>query len=199
MLYKAAHIIRAHIPWLWVWLNAVNSTLFALRFAKRLRQIPSIIKQHSCAHRTIEPLSASNIDAATRMFESQPESCYEHFRPHAFDRTTLLRLSRDKAFMAFIVVDGDEAIGYFFLRGSFTGKCFRGYMTDIGHRRMGINRIMGQCSTSIAQALGIPMYGSISPQNIASMESAKAVNDIKIISTLDNGDYYVEYLPKQQS
>ncbi len=43
------------------------------------------------------------------------------------------------------------------------------------------------------------MYGSISPHNIASMESAKAVNDIKIISTLDNGDYYVEYLPKQQS
>lgn len=173
--------------------------MFAIRYAKRLRQVPSIIERHSCAHRTIEPLSASNIDAATRMFESQPESSYEHFRPHAFDQATLLRLSQDKAFLAFLVIDGHEPVGYFFLRCSFTGKCFRGYMTDINHRRMGINRIMGLCSTSIAQALGIPMYGSISPQNIASMESAKAVNDIKIISTLDNGDYYVEYLPKQQS
>lgn len=199
MLYKAAHIIRANCPWLWTWLNKANSTLFAIRFAKRLRQMPSIIERHSCAHRTIEPLAAGNIDAALRMFDSQPESSYEHFKPHAFDQATLLRLSHDKAFLAYLVTDDGEPVGYFFLRCSFTGKCFRGYMTDISHRRMGINRIMGLCSTSIAQALGIPMYGSISPHNIASMESAKAVNDIKIISTLDNGDYYVEYLPKQQS
>ncbi len=199
MLYKAAHIIRDRCPFLWSWLNKTNSLLFALRYAQRLKQVPHIIEKNSCVHRTIESLSSANIDKAVRMFESQPESCYEFFRPHAFDSDTMLGLCRDKAFLAFLVTDGNEAVGYFFLRCSFTGKCFRGYMTDIGHRRTGINRIMGLCSTDIATALGIPMYGSISPLNTASMASAKAVNDIKIISTLANGDYYVEYRPKQQS
>ena len=37
------------------------------------------------------------------------------------------------------------------------------------------------------------MFGTIAPENIASMKSAQAANDIQIIETLPNGDYYVEY------
>jgi hypothetical protein len=40
------------------------------------------------------------------------------------------------------------------------------------------------------------MFGTISPNNEASMKSAQAVNDVKIIETLKNGDYYLEYIPR---
>jgi hypothetical protein len=48
----------------------------------------------------------------------------------------------------------------------------------------------------VNEALGLRMFGSISPENTASMAAAKSVNEVKILETLENGDYYVEFLPK---
>lgn len=141
-------------------------------------------------------LSPLNINLAADFFAAQPKEAYEFFRPHGFDQKSLLRLCRNKGFLAYLVMDGENVVGYFFLRCFFTGKCFRGYMTDYKHRRMGINRFMGEYATHIAMGLGIRMFGSISPHNEASMKSAQSVNDVKILQTLDNGDYFVEYLPK---
>lgn len=142
-------------------------------------------------------LSPLNVNLAVDFFKAQPEEAFEFFRPHAFDRKSLLRLCRNKGFLAYLVMDGDKVVvGYFFLRCFFTGKCFRGYITDYRHRRMGINRVMGEVATNIALHLNLRMYGSISPRNKASMLSAQAVNEVKILQTLENGDYYVEYLPK---
>ena len=69
-------------------------------------------------------------------------------------------------------------------------------MTDFRWRRKGINKLMNQCATEISSFLGLHVYGTIAPENIASMKSAQAANDVKIIETLRNGDYLVEYLPK---
>ena len=56
---------------------------------------------------------------------------------------------------------------------------------------------MGVAMTKVAQHLNLRMFGSISPENYASMASAKASNDIKIHKTLENGYYYIEFLPKK--
>ena len=143
-------------------------------------------------------LSPLNVNLAVGFFSAQPSEAFEFFRPHGFDEDSLLRLCKNKGFLAYLVMDGEEIVGYFFLRCFFTGKCFRGYMTDYRHRQMGINRLMGEFATNVAVALGLRMYGSISPRNVASMKSAQAVNEGKILKTLDNGDYLVEYLPKGQ-
>lgn len=142
-------------------------------------------------------LSPLNVNLAVDFFAAQPKEAFRFFRPHGFDQASLLRLCRNKGFLAFLVLQDERVVGYFFLRSFFTGKCFRGYMTDYEHRRMGINRVMGLAATNIAMSLGLRMFGSISPENQASMLSAQAVNDVKILQTLENGDYLVEYLPKK--
>ena len=76
------------------------------------------------------------------------------------------------------------------------GKCFRGYMVDYRWRNRGISKLTAKVMTDIATMLEIPSYGTIAPENMASMKSQGAVNDIKIIEQLANGDYYVEYCPK---
>ena len=53
--------------------------------------------------------------------------------------------------------------------------------------------------TKVAVATGIRMFGTISPDNYASLASSKAVNETRIVETLDNGYYYIEYLPKNES
>ena len=141
-------------------------------------------------------LSPLNVKQAVCFFSAQPIEAFEFFCPHGFDEKSLLQLCKNKGFLAYLVMDGENVVGYFFLRCFFTGKCYRGYMTDYHHRRMGINRLMGEYATNVAVALGLRMYGSISPRNEASMKSAQAVNEIKILKTLGNGDYFVEYLLK---
>ncbi len=70
-------------------------------------------------------------------------------------------------------------------------------MTDYRWQRRGINKMMNLCATEISSLLGLRVFGTIAPDNIASMKSAQTANDIHIVEILPNGDYYVEYRPKK--
>jgi hypothetical protein len=174
----------------------VNSFLFSLRYGKKAKCIPPILQKYSHDEFRIEALAPSNVEALAIFFSEQPEESFSYFKPHGFDISSLKKLANDKSFLAYVVLADNAIVGYFFLRGFFMGKCYRGYITDYRWRRKGINKLMGLCATDIAVLLNIPMFGTISPDNEASMKSAQVVNDVKIIETLKNGDYYVEYIPR---
>lgn len=188
---------------MWNLIGYINSFLFGLRYSRYDNAITEILKKYSDGnvvkghHLRFEVLGKDNISALVKMFSEQPENAFEFFRPHEFDSQTLRHLAADKSFLAFVVMADNKAVGYFFQRSFFWGKSFRGYMTDCRWQRLGINRLMNLCATEISSLLGLDVFGSISPRNIASMKSAQSANDIRIIKTLDNGDYYVQYLPKK--
>lgn len=184
MLYKLAHVLRNRFPWVWEMVEQLNGWLFACRYSRGLRHDMCGVDYKEFNFKVVR-LSPLNVNLAVDFFKAQPEEAFEFFRPHAFDRKSLKHLCRNKGFLAYLVMDGDDVVGYFFLRCFFTGKCFRGYITDYRHRRMGVNRIMGVVATNIALHLNLRMYGSISPRNKASMLSAQAVNEVKILQTLE--------------
>ena len=213
MLYRIAHILRDKFPWIWESIGVINSFLFALRYGKRMKKIKGILKSFSLSSNqtseetsksslfNIEALTKENVSLLSRMFAEQPASAFDFFKPHGFGDKSLSKLISDKSFLAYIVIVNNDdnqpvCVGYFFQRSFFWGKSFRGYMTDFRWRRKGINKLMNQCATGISSFLGLHVYGTIAPENIASMKSAQAANDVKIIETLRNGDYLVEYLPK---
>ena len=213
MLYRIAHILRDKLPWIWESIGVINSFFFVLIYGKRMKKIKGIPKSFSLSSNqtseetsksslfNVEALTKENVSLLSRMFAEQPASAFDFFKPHSFDDKSLSKLIRDKSFLAYIVtVNNDDnrpvCVGYFFQRSFFWGKSFRGYMTDFRWRRKGINKLMNQCATEISSFLGLHVYGTIAPENIASMKSAQAANDVKIIETLRNGDYLVEYLPK---
>ncbi|WP_369916876.1 transcriptional regulator [Prevotella sp. oral taxon 376] len=174
-------------------------------------QIPLILDKYKTKQYLIAALDETNIPLLASMFARQPKEAFAYFRPHGFDAASLKILAKDKSFLAFMVIEPPrnsiiaddknestepEVIGYFFMRSYFWGKCFRGYMTDCRHRRMGINKMMNQCATEIASCLQMETYGTISRNNIASLKSAEAVNEVRVIKEFPNGDMYVQYLPK---
>ena len=55
---------------------------------------------------------------------------------------------------------------------------------------------MGNVINEIVIALDMRLFTTISPDNFASLASTKAVNDIRIVRTLENGYYYIECTPK---
>ena len=209
MLYKIAHILRDKLPWIWDIIGIINSFLFGLRYGSKMKNIQNILSHftktideagNTLSYR-IESLGKDNLPMLAKMFAEQPASAFDFFKPHGFDELSLNRLAKDKSFLAYIVVaegavQQKVCVGYFFQRSFFWGKSFRGYMTDYRWQRRGINKMMNLCATEISSLLGLRVFGTIAPENIASMKSAQTANDIQIIETLPNGDYYVEYKPK---
>lgn len=195
MLYALAHFLRDKCPWIWDLVERFNSFLFSIRYGRRLKQLPEILERYQDEY-SIELIERKHLDDLTRFFQEQPGEAFEFFRPHAFDWKTLRKLQKNKAFLSFVVQKDNTIVGYFFLRCYFLGKCFRGYMVDYRWRNRGISKLTAKVMTDVATMLEIPSYGTIAPDNMASMKSQGAVNDIKIIEQLANGDYYVEYCPK---
>ncbi len=198
MLYKLAHILRDKFGFLWNIIEWCNAFVFALTHKSSLQKIPAILNEYSEQY-TLRMATLADVAQLATFFAEQPDEAFKFFKPHAFDEKTLSKIIRNRAFLTFLVLDGDKIVGYFFLRCFMNGKCFKGYMVADSHKGRGIAKLEGLAMNKINEVLGLRMFGSISPENPASMAVAKAVNEVKILSTLDNGDYYIEFLPKAVS
>jgi len=198
MLYKLAHILRDKFGFIWNIIEWANAFIFALTHKSALQKIPGILQECSGQFTLRVAAPADAVPLAT-FFTEQPDEAFKFFKPHAFDEKALSKIIRNKAFLTFLVLDGEKIVGYFFLRCFVNGKCFKGYIVDNSYMGRGIAKLEGLAMNKINEVLGLRMFGSISPKNPASMAVAKAVNEVKILSTLDNGDYYIEFLPKAVS
>ena len=196
MLYKLAHILRDRLGFVWNMVEWLNALVFAAMHKKQLAKIPEILHEFSDRF-TLREAALTDVAPLAKFFADQSEDAFKFFKPHEFDEKTLTRIIRNRAFLTFLVLDGETLVGYFFLRCFVNGKCFRGRIVDYRWRNKGIAKKMGLVMNEIVSLLRMRLFGSISPDNYASLQSTKAVNDIRIIKTLDNGYYYIEYLPKR--
>lgn len=196
MLYEIAHFIKDKCSLLWDAVEWGNSYVFSSLHKKALQVVPQLLESISNDTFTIRVTEDSDTNKLEKFFAEQPESSFEYFKPHDFDRKSIQKILRNKAFLTFVVTEHDNIVGYFFLRAFVNGKCFRGKIVDYRWRNKGIAKQMGIATNCIAKHLGLRMFASISPDNYASLASSKAVNDVRIVKTLDNGYYYIEYAPK---
>lgn len=196
MLYELAHAIKERCGFLWDAIEWGNAQVFSLMYRKGLKRIPEILEKHSSEF-TLRLASLDDAPNMAKFFAEQPEESFKFFKPHGFDEKSLKKIIANKAFITFLVLSGETIVGYFFLRSFVNGKSFRGKIVDYRWQGKGIAKLMGKAMTDVALALPVRMFGTISPDNYASMASSKAVNEVKILNTLENGYYYIEYLPKK--
>lgn len=175
-----------------------NASLFYLMHKKQLAKVDEVLKDISQEY-IFRLATIDDVDALVCFFREQPKEAFEFFRPHEFNEKAVKTVVKNKAFLTFVVFSGDQLVGYFFLRAFVNGKCFRGKMVHKNWQGRGIAKLMGIAMTNVSQYLNLRMFGSISPENYASMASAKASNEIKIHKTLENGYYYIEFLPKAEN
>lgn len=196
MLYEIAHIIKERFSFIWDMVEWGNATAFSLMKGSTLKRIPSVLE--GCSEKyEIRLAEVSDVDSLVEFFTNQPEEAFTFFKPHEFDAMSVKKIVKNKAFLTFVVADDDKIVGYFFLRCFINGKAFRGKMVDKNYQGRGIAKLMGVAMTKVATTLGVRMFGSISPENYASLASAKASNEVKIHKTLENGYYYIEFLEKK--
>lgn len=166
-----------------------------MQHRRGLKEIPALLEKYTDRFR-VTVAAKEDAAAMERFFKRQPEEAFKFFHPHEFDEKSLLKLIRRKSFLMFLVKDGEEIVGYFFLRCFANGNTFKGRIVDAGRRNQGIAKLMGNVINEVVLYLGLRLFTTISPENYASLASTKAVNDIKIVRTLENGYYYIECTPK---
>lgn len=196
MLYEITHYIQSKMPWLWDVFEEGNALAFSLLHYRKLKDIPGLLENISDKYHVTIAIN-EDAKALTQFFVQQPEESFKFFKPHEFDEKTVSKLINRKSFLMFLVKDDEEIVGYFFLRCFANGSAFKGRIVDSNHRNMGIAKLMGNAINNVVLHLGLRLFTTISPENYTSLASTKAVNDIKIVRTLENGYYYIECFPKK--
>ena len=194
MVYEIAHFIKERFSFLWDFLEWFNYTIFGWIHGKQIEGLDDVLRSVSTDY-SFRVARESDVERLVCFYSEQPSESYIYYNPHKFDEKSIRKIIRNKAFLNFVVLKDDIIVGCFFLRCFINGKCFRGKIVHKDWQGKGIAKLMGIAMTKVSQFLGLRMFGSISPDNYASMASAKASNIIKVHKKLKNGYYYIEFLP----
>lgn len=197
-MYRLAQFLRHKMPFIWELIEFINSTAFGLRYRSGLRQLPDLIADRGDGSLRFALARPEDADGLVAFFSKQPTEAFEYFRPHEFDRKSLMKLIANKSFIMVLAFCDSEVVGYAFVRCFMNGKAFRGKIVDVNFRGRGIARTFGVLTTEIASLLGIGLYGTISKSNVSSMASSLSSNEIRIIEELPDNYLLIQYLPKKE-
>ena len=194
MLYEVTHYIQAKMPFLWNGIEKINEWLFVLRYGNKLN---TIVKEEQHGSYIYRRLNTEDVAALVEFFGRQPEESIRYFKPHEFDADTVSRLLRNKSYLAYGVMSGEQCVGYYFLRSYFIGKSYLGKLVDADLRGQGIGKHMCMHLMDVAMTLGLHMYETISKENLSSLYATQKVLETKVIKELPNNYLYIEDLRKK--
>ncbi|MBE6287654.1 MAG: GNAT family N-acetyltransferase [Mediterranea massiliensis] len=194
MLYSIAHYLRDKMPWLWNLINLLNSLLFSLRYGKRIKDFKFKTPHEGYS---ILPIREVATETLVEFFFRQPEEAFKFFKPHGFDKASIKNLQKNKAFLAYVLFNGDEIAGYCFNRSFFHGKGFRGRLVDINYRGKGLGTMMNKLLNEVGFGIGLRLFETVSKDNVASYRSALSASKVKVIEELEHNELYLEILKEQ--
>lgn len=193
MLYKIAHILRDKLSWLWNIIEWINSALFILRYGKKLKgfSYSTVLSEYN-----IVPIKNISTERMVEFFAHQPEDAFTYFRPHGFDKKSINRLQRNKAFLAYVLTDKENGniAGYCFNRCFFHGQGFRGRMVDIDYRGRGLGTAMNKILNEVGFGIGLRLFETVSKDNVASYRSALSASNVQVVKEMPNNELYLEIL-----
>lgn len=194
MIYEVTHFIQAKLPFLWNGIEKINEWLFVLRYGNKLN---TVVKEEQHGSYIYRRLNTEDVATLVEFFGRQPEESFRYFKPHEFDADTVSRLLRNKSYLAYGVMSGEQCVGYYFLRSYFIGKSYLGKLVDADLRGQGIGKQMCMHLMDVATALGLHMYETISKDNLSSLYATQKVLETKVIKELPNNYLYIEDLRKK--
>lgn len=186
------------MPWLWDVVNMVNAMLFKMRYGEKVRSVEAkVISTHFMPNGfDIVPIRDMETECLVRFFSHQPMEAFTFFKPHPFDAKAMRQLQRDRAFLAYALIDrvNGRMAGYCFNRSFFHGKGFRGRMVDIGYRGRGLGTMMNRLLNEVGFGIGLRLFETVSRDNVASYRSALAASRVRVMEELPHNELYLEII-----
>lgn len=201
MIYKIAHILIRKFPWLWVFVEMFNSSLFFLKYGRKINAIEDgVLNAYGLENgMKIVPMKKVDANLLADFFAKQPENAYTYFRPHEFDAKSIKKLQSNKSYLAYILLEDSsrsniKVIGYCFIRGFFHGKGFRGRMIGIDYRGRGYGSMMNRMMNDIGFGIGLRLFETVSKDNLPSYQATMSTSKVKVIEEMENNELYLEIL-----
>lgn len=199
MLYKVAHFLRDKLPFIWDLVDLSNSFLFTMRYGQKLRSLEEVVLHQYTQASGMDVVRLREVptELLVAFFAAQPKEAYTFFKPHDFDGKSLKKLQRNRSFLAYVLMDGNQIAAYCFLRSFFMGKGFRGRMVGIDFRGRGLGTLMNKLMNDIGFGIGLRLYETVSKDNVASYRSALSASSVKVVEELENNELYLEILKEK--
>lgn len=193
MLIEILKKIKTTCPFIWTMIEQVNGCAVSMLYGASIKKG---ILEMSTAHAGFlyRVLQVEDAESLVELISRQPEGFDKYFKPHAFDLKTFRNVLRNHTYLLVGTFDKEKLVGYCFIRFTANKKAYRGKMVDKVYQGRGIAKQMGVVMTQIASAAGFRMFATISKKNLASLNSSKAVNEIRIIKELPDDYLYIEYV-----
>lgn len=202
MLYKIAHFLRDHMPWLWDLVDMVNSMLFRIRYGNKLKHVENEI----CKRGNFKSICSDGYDVVpirdiktkdlVEFFSSQPDEAFRFFKPHGFDVKSINKLQKNRAFIGYVLKDAvnGKIAGYCFNRSFFHGKGVRGRMVDVNYRGKGLGTMMNRLLNKVGFGIGLRLFETVSKDNVASYRSAISASSFKVVEEFPHNELYLEII-----
>ncbi|MCR5547564.1 MAG: GNAT family N-acetyltransferase [Bacteroidales bacterium] len=181
---------KRRFPVIWSMVETVNGMLFRLRYGRHAEVVEDILGGCSVAGCRFSMVSKEDLPALEGFLSRQDEDNLKWFHPHGFDGTSLRRLYNNASFLMMKVLAPDgRLVGYFFLRGFFTGRAFAGLIVDREWQNRGIGSQIWKAEAAICNRFSLRMQATISPDNKPSLASCR--NGTSVIGSHPLGDNYL--------
>ena len=193
MLYQIAHIVRDKLGWLWQLVERLNAWLFSMRYGRRLGSfsLARFLRGMNSCYSGMFLLKRWSLSLSISQ-----KKAFTYFRPHAYDARSILRLQKNRAFLAYVLMDpsNEKIAGYCFNRCFFHGQGFRGRMVDIDYRGKGLGTAMNKLLNDVGFGIGLRLFETVSKDNVASYRSALSASHVKVVKEMSNNELYLEIL-----
>jgi hypothetical protein len=189
--------IKHHLGFLWKVIEWGNSNLFYELFMPRLlRILPGVFREFTLEPLTFIRLLISDAEKLYTLIRNQKTTDIEFFRPHGMDLKTIEKQFGNRAFLMMGVFDGEDLIGYFFLRFFCNRKCFVGRLIDTKYRGSGIGNVMNSIMYEIAWRMDFRCLSTISRNNKLVMHAHEKNSRMIVLKELRNDFLLVEFIKK---
>lgn len=193
--------IKHRCPWIWRSVEWLNGRLFALRYPGLERTAAAVLAEVSEAEYAFAPVRTEDLAELSAFLERQPAERRRYFDPHGFDRKTLEKLRKNRAFAMMKITETTHGriVGYFFLRGFFVGRAFHGLIVDADHANRGLGTAMWATAMRICDRMGLRMFATIAEANTASLISVRRATEVEVVEQLARSYLLIECKPKQSA
>lgn len=196
VMEKILLFIKHNLVFVWNIIEKSNDILFSYLFRPELeRVLPQVFIDFTKGPFEYRVLHHNDAERLQDLINNQAETDLEYFRPHPFDRDSIIRQLRKSSFLMMGTFDGDRLTGYFFLRFFANRKCFVGRLIDKEHRGQGIGKIMNAIMYNIAWRLKFRCLSTISKNNQLVIKAHSLNKHMIILKELKNDYLLVEFLP----
>lgn len=185
--------IKKSCPWIWTVIECGNGIAVKLLYRKTIikKAKEAINVNDGYSYRILNEKDAQSL---VDFIRRQPIGFDKYFKPHDFDFNTFKRALGNGTYLFVGAFDEGKMVGYCFLRFVVTKSAYRGKIVDATYQGKGIAKQMSIILTKIALNSGFRLFATISKDNVASMNSSMAVNEISVIKELADNYVYIEYL-----